>query len=736
VGNIKLSTKIWGGFGILLALSIAQGVVAVFNMSTVKRTAKELAEAYVPQVSIANGIERHAHEALFEMRAYGYTEEGKFLEAARSALKNANEQLAKAAEYSGRHPQLVVLGEGAKTAKEKTLEYEGLMAQTAALNEKLNAARELSAKNGESYLSAAYEYLRQQRAVLKEQLAGGLHDGSNAQDTASRIALISEIIELGNAAQIGNWKSQAVRSLSLYAETIRSLEKAAPLLEQLKNLTRQESQLKALESIRQAWQEYRSAMQSFLSAWSEREGLAGKRLEVALAAIRAAQNVADRGIDEAISRSSTAETTLGWANLIQWFGLGLAVLVGLIVAWIVAGSILKPIARVIEVVTMGSSQVVAASGQVASAAQQLSQSATEQAAALQETAASLEEISSMSKQNSSNAETAATITKSVEKLCAEGSVSMTKMEEAVDNIKQAADETGNIIKTIDEIAFQTNLLALNAAVEAARAGDAGKGFAVVAEEVRSLAQRSAVAAKETAEKIERARSLAEGGVNVSREVSKALSEIKENSVKAAALVTEIAAASHEQSTGLAELNTAMAQIDQTTQQNSAVSEESAAASEELLSQSRTMEQAARDLALLAYGQGWEGKVLAFSRGGAQGSQAKETCRRNTSPSSAGEFAKKQNVPLDSWKTAHSSDSGAKPTKKTSGSALRPKEPAGAAVKTVSAAQKGKNKTQAIAPKAPASVKPESGNGKRVKPNQIIPLENVIIPLESEDFSDF
>jgi methyl-accepting chemotaxis protein len=163
-----------------------------------------------------------------------------------------------------------------------------------------------------------------------------------------------------------------------------------------------------------------------------------------------------------------------------------------------------------------------------------------------------------------------------------------EMQNSVNLSKNASDETSQIIQTIDDIAFQTNLLALNAAVEAARAGDAGKGFAVVAEEVRNLAQRSASAAKETAEKIKRSTSLADQGVKVTQDVAHGLADILESSNKATNLVKEISAASSAQSTSLREMNDAMAQLDQVTQNNASVSEESAAASEEMTAQAGAM----------------------------------------------------------------------------------------------------------------------------------------------------
>jgi len=262
-------------------------------------------------------------------------------------------------------------------------------------------------------------------------------------------------------------------------------------------------------------------------------------------------------------------------------------------------------------VSMAADQVSSAAAQVAEASQRLAEGASEQAASLEETSSSMEEVASMARDNAEGAQQGDRMVKETSSVVEETKASMERLMKAMEEIAQSSEMTQRIVKTIDELAFQTNLLALNAAVEAARAGEAGAGFAVVADEVRALAQRSAEAAKQTADLIETMATKVAEGKGVLQRAGDDFTKVADYADRVAQLMAEIATASREQAQGVAQIREALQQMDQVTQQVAANAEESASAAEEMKSQAESLKEmvAYFKLAEGAEGEGLDLKVM-------------------------------------------------------------------------------------------------------------------------------
>ena len=246
------------------------------------------------------------------------------------------------------------------------------------------------------------------------------------------------------------------------------------------------------------------------------------------------------------------------------------------------------LSQVVNTVRQGSEAVATASSQIAQGNSDLSGRTEQQASALEQTAASMEELGSTVKQNADNARQADQLAQSASTVASRGGEVVARVVETMRGINQSSRKISDIIGVIDGIAFQTNILALNAAVEAARAGEQGRGFAVVASEVRSLAQRSAEAAREIKSLIAASVERVEQGTTQVDEAGATMNEVVAAISRVTAIMAEISAASREQSSGVNQVGQAVTQMDQATQQNAALVEESAAAAESLRSQAREL----------------------------------------------------------------------------------------------------------------------------------------------------
>ena len=300
---------------------------------------------------------------------------------------------------------------------------------------------------------------------------------------------------------------------------------------------------------------------------------ANAALEEVKDAVHKLEKEAKELAEESNKRMSSAEDLVkGAASTTIWIMIvlsSISAFIGIGISILITRSITRPLNRVIGGLSQGAQEVASAATQVSSAGQSLAEGASEQAAGLEETSSSMEEMSSMTKQNADNAHQAKTMMGEAYQIVENANQHMGSLARAIGEITKSSEETGKIIKTIDEIAFQTNLLALNAAVEAARAGEAGAGFAVVADEVRNLAMRAAEAAKNTNNLIENIIKAVKNGNDLTVQTQEAFKKTVEMATKVGKLVEEIAAASQEQAQGIGQVSNAVAEMDKVVQKNAA-----------------------------------------------------------------------------------------------------------------------------------------------------------------------
>jgi methyl-accepting chemotaxis protein len=614
--NLKLGMKLGLGFGMLILIAIVLGGMAIFNMQQVSGASQRLAEEYVPEVSIANDLERASMMSMYAMRGYAYSEQDSYWQEATSNLNEVQENIEKAQQHAEKYPELVQLKKDVEIASGGVEKYVGLANETNRLLAAMKKNREAMFTSAEKYMKNCSEFLESQNQAMEREL----YQGASAAKLAERlkkITLVNDIIDLGNDARVNNFKAQATRDPEVMRSAMANFPKMEAKFKALSAITQRAVNVQQIANTRDAAKEYGDAMQAYLDNFLAMQELNASRSVAGAEVLKASKGTAMAGVKATQDRADAAVTALGTASFIMVVGLAVALVLGVILAIFLTRMITNPVlagvefakalsegdltqtvdvyqkdeigmlaealrnmnrqlTQVVSDVQSATDNVAAGSEELSSSSEALSQGATEQAASIEEVSSSMEEMASNINQNAANA-------KETDELATQSARDARESGDAVDQTVTAMNSIAEKISIVEEIARQTNLLALNAAIEAARAGEHGKGFAVVAAEVRKLAERSGAAAAEISE-------LSSNSVQVAEKAGTMLKELVPNIEKTANLVQEIASASDEQNTGAGQINQAINQLDSVIQQNASASEEMASTSEELAGQGQQLQQ--------------------------------------------------------------------------------------------------------------------------------------------------
>ena len=441
--------------------------------------------------------------------------------------------------------------------------------------------------------------------LLKQ--AQTLGDMNAAFRLSGALKAFFESSSLANAYLLNSDPRKAAASsdaLKVTVAQIQLMEKEQAELEKIDASLKDDAKRATLAALQSAAAKYARGLEDVVANKRARDEIVAERLNrlapeftATLTRVRAAVHQLQRDLE---LRTHAEQRRNEFVVLAAMIG---AVVLGSALAWSISRSVSRRIDEIAARLAAESDRATGSASQVAQAGQAMARGATQQASSLEETSSSLHEMASMTGRNSEHAQNAKTLANEARQTADAGAMEMEQMRLAMSAIKGSSVEISKIIKTIDEIAFQTNILALNAAVEAARAGEAGLGFAVVAEEVRSLAQRCAGAARETAEKISASSEKSEQGVRISERMALNLTAIVDKTRQLDERIGEIARSSHEQSMGINQLNSAVASMDRITQENAALAQQSAASSEELRAQAEQVRHAVTELLRMTRGAG-------------------------------------------------------------------------------------------------------------------------------------
>jgi len=631
---MKLSSKIFAGFGIVLAVAMILTGIALYIMKGVAGQTQILSNQYMPETRIASSAERAASRVVSAMNAYDAAYEESFLSASREHLKNVKQILIDAGQLTAKFPELKTLKENTANASARLLEYEALVNETEKTGKEIQVIRKKLESAAQEFMKSCLEFVDDQTNAMT---VGMKQAGANSKALKEQLEMISgmnDVIQLVYVIQLDTLKGQLMRDPQLIENSAKKFIEMENSLNTIQKMTTSNSSISQLEDIRMAGSSYKTNMKKLVANYAAMTDLGKKRGVTGNAVSASAEATAVAGIDETLKSATSVEQILKSSSNILLIAGVIGILISLALIFIITRGIVHPIRRTanmlkdisegegdltkrLEVISQDevgqlavwfnafldklqtlvqdigakslaldaaaadltrlsdgmSAEAIgmsAKSGSVAAATEEMSTNIQSVSAAMEQSSSNVNMVASSTEEMTS---TVNEIAQNAEKArsISEGAVKQSRFaSEKMAILGESARKIGRVTETITEISEQTNLLALNATIEAARAGEAGKGFAVVANEIKELARQTAAATVDIKNQISEMQATTSTTVADIEKISEVIFEINNVINGIATAVEEQSAASGEISSNISQASQGIAEVNENVAQSTLV----------------------------------------------------------------------------------------------------------------------------------------------------------------------
>ncbi|MDM8525015.1 HAMP domain-containing methyl-accepting chemotaxis protein [Desulfococcaceae bacterium HSG8] len=343
--NMKIATKIGLGFGILIVIILILGIFAIINTNRVRSESKILAEEYLPEVELAANIERYSLLAMYEMRGYALSNEKEYHERGLSYLEKIKKYLPGARELAVSHEHLVKLRQEIDTIDKEVKKYEKLVDKTDEKNVAIKKNQDILDTSAAIYMRNCYEYLESQNKKAEREIRSS--ETANLLNRLKKIDLVNDIIDLGNAARVANFKSQARRDPGFIQHILKNFDAIEKKLDEIRSVTTREIDLQRLEKIRESGNQYKNTMTDILDNWLELQELSKMQDSVAKGVLKSAEETSVIGMERIINVTSEASSLLSRVSKVTTASVIIAFITGVGVALLITVTITLPIKKIV-----------------------------------------------------------------------------------------------------------------------------------------------------------------------------------------------------------------------------------------------------------------------------------------------------------------------------------------------------------------------------------------------------